>query len=370
MIESTHLPDDVAVALRAATPADRELLGLLHENSPVYQGKGSSEVERLRALIMVGLVKAGFADELVPYAIEEFETGTDAYAIAAAARVVRAASNLPADIVPLINRAIERVRRRNEFVRFDEESSAPEHSPVTAVDEVMAALSVLGSARCAAPGSVEDIPAIPMHRSIPKRQMHAACCKEDRTGEGGEPNRMPIVGTVAGLGDIELQNQDGQCTRFGDLFAKRVGLVAFFYTRCMNPEKCSRTVSQLAEVARLIRGTEADGSIMIAGITYDPAYDLSERLRRYGRERGLTFARDCQLLRTTGPFDALRDRFELGVGYGTSTVNRHRIELILIGYSGEIAQANVRRLWDVRDVATQLLAMHDGSRQPASPRDV
>ncbi|MCK1396037.1 SCO family protein [Bradyrhizobium sp. 1] len=367
MIESTRLPDDVAAALRAATRADRDLLALLHENAPLYQGKASSEVERLRALIMVGLVKAGFASELLPYAIEEFETGTDAYAIAAAARVVRAAPNLPNGIGVLINRAVERVRRRNQFVIFEDGASAPEHPPVTAVDEVMAALSALNPCRCAAPGSGEDMLVSARHRPVPE-QVHAACCHQGRASEAVERSPRPIVGTVAGVSDIEMQDQDGRCTQFGDLFGKRVGLVAFFYTRCMTPEKCSRTVSQLAEVARLMRGTKADGSVMIAGITYDPAYDLSERLRRYGRERGLTFSQDCQLLRTTGSFDALRDRLQLGVGYGTSTVNRHRIELILIDYSGDIAQAHVRRLWDARDMADQLLSMHDEAKHRAQPQ--
>lgn len=358
MIESTRLPDDVAAALRAATSVDRDLLALLHENAPLYRGKASSEVERLRALIMVELVKAGFAGELLPYAIEEFETGTDAYAIAAAARVVRAAPNLPIGIGPLINRAAERVRRRDQFVIFEDGASAPGHSPVTAVDEVMAALSALNPRSCAAPSSGEDMPASALLQPVPE-QVRAACCHQGRASEAIEQSSGLIVGTVAGVGDIEMQDQDGQCTQFGDLFAKRVGLAAFFYTRCMTPEKCSRTVSQLAEVARLICGTKADGSVMIAGITYDPAYDLPERLRRYGGERGLTFAQNCQLLRTTGSFDALRDRLQLGVGYGTSTVNRHRIELILIDRSGDIAQAHVRRLWDARDMADQILSMHD-----------
>ncbi|MBR0901354.1 SCO family protein [Bradyrhizobium liaoningense] len=365
MIESTRLPDDVAAALRAATPADRDLIALLHENAPVYQGKASSEVERLRALIMVGLVKAGFAGELLPYAIEEFESGTDAYAIAAAARVVRAAPNLPSDIGLLINRAAERVRRRNQFVSFEDGAPAPGHPPVTAVDEVMAALSALDLCSRAAPGSVEENPASDLHRPVP---VHAACCHAGRTSEAVERSPEPIVGTVAGLGDIEMQDQDGRRALFGDLFAKRAGLAAFFYTRCMNPEKCSRTVSQLAEVARLIRGTKADGSVMIAGITYDPAYDLPERLRRYGGERGLAFADDCQLLRTTGCFDALRDRLQLGVGYGTSTVNRHRIELILIDHSGDIVQAHVRRLWDAQEIADQLLSMHDDAKHRAQTR--
>ena len=363
MIEPARLPEDVAAALRTADPGNAGLIGLLHESAPLYVGRSSSEVERLRAQVMVSLLNAGFADELVPYAIEQFETGTDAHAIAAAARVVRAAGSLPSDIGPLIVRALERVSRRNEFIRFDGESCCVQHQPISAVDEVTAAVADLGVSCCSS-GRDEPLPT-GMTAAVP--QTTGACCTPGMAGETGA-DHPEIVGTVAGLGEIELQNQDGLPVRFDQLFALRMGLVAFFYTRCMIPEKCSRTVSQLGEVTRLIRGTAAEGSTTIAGITYDPAYDLPGRLRRYGEDRGLAFGGDCQLLRTTGPFDAIRDRLQLGVGYGASTVNRHRIELLLIHPSGDIVLAHARRLWDAQEMATQLLAMHGSGRKPALPR--
>jgi len=157
------------------------------------------------------------------------------------------------------------------------------------------------------------------------------------------------------LRDIELQNQDGKCARFGDIFAGRPGIVAFFYTRCMNPNKCSRTISQLAEMQRVIRERAIGNPAMIAGITYDPEYDLPERLHRYGTDRRLAFDENCQLLRSTGSFDAIRDGLQLGVGYGSSTVNRHRIEVLVIDRAGAIVHSNVRRLWDVKELTDLLL---------------
>jgi protein SCO1/2 len=93
---------------------------------------------------------------------------------------------------------------------------------------------------------------------------------------------------------------------------------------------------------------------MVAGITYNPEYDLPERLRRYGADRGMCFDERCQLFRSTGPFAAIRDGLQLGVGYGSSTLNRHRIELIIVDPAGHIVEFNVRRLWDEHEVADAL----------------
>jgi cytochrome oxidase Cu insertion factor (SCO1/SenC/PrrC family) len=139
---------------------------------------------------------------------------------------------------------------------------------------------------------------------------------------------------------------------FGQIFGGRTSVIVFFYTRCMNPDKCSRSISKLARVHRLIGQTF--NNAMVAGITYDPEYDLPERLRRYGADRGMYFGERCQLFRSTGAFAVIRDGLQLGVGYGSSTVNRHRIELIIVDPAGRIVQFNVRRLWDEHEVADAL----------------
>jgi cytochrome oxidase Cu insertion factor (SCO1/SenC/PrrC family) len=99
---------------------------------------------------------------------------------------------------------------------------------------------------------------------------------------------------------------------------------------------------------------------VIAGITYDPDYDLPERLYRYGADRGMVFDERCQLLRTTGSFAPIRDGLELAVGYGSATVNRHRIELLFVDPAGNVVAANLRRLWDERDALAALTAIQAG----------
>jgi cytochrome oxidase Cu insertion factor (SCO1/SenC/PrrC family) len=343
MIEAAVLSDDVAAILSDLASAGggcgckSDLLRLMNEDAPIYRGKGSSEVERLRAFVMVGLAKAGFADALMPYAIEELETGTSPYPIAAAARVARAASVLPQGIDELIVGAIDRLRGIDEFVHFDSYPAAPGAGPMTASAEAIKTLAIVGPKAKAADAAIG--------------QNAPSCCA------GAEKQPDPAVRSIAGLFDIELQNQDGKCARFGELFGGRASLIAFFYTRCMNPDKCSRTISQLADVHRMVRQRLPESTAMIAGVTYDPDYDLPERLRRYGTARKLPFGEQCQLFRSTGSFATIRDSLQLGVGYGSSTVNRHRIELLLVDQAGGAADANVRRLWDAQDTADALVAI-------------
>jgi cytochrome oxidase Cu insertion factor (SCO1/SenC/PrrC family) len=298
-------------------------------------------------VIAVKLAGAGLADALIPYAVEEFETGTNAYSIAGAARVVRAASVLPVNIGDLIAGAIDRIRSLDQFVDFDGCQGLPAMGRKTAVEEALEALHSTGAHHVGADaGCCTDVP----------QSASASCCGGGRQTAAAHEVPSP-EGSIAALHGVELQNQDGTRAAFGDIFSGRPGLIAFFYTRCMNPEKCSRTISQLGEVQRIIRRAAPDNPAMLAGISYDPQYDLPERLHRYGSDRGLEFDERCQLLRSTGSFDPIRDALDLGVGYGSATVNRHRIELFLIDRAGAIVHSRLRRLWQAQEVADLLLAV-------------
>ena len=343
----------------------RDLLSLLREDASIYRGRGPTETERLRAFVMIGIARAGLADALLPYIIEDLETGTGPYTLAAAARTARSASSLPEETADLLVGAIDRIRHRDEFVHLDTYPALSAAGPTTAIGEAIETLAIAGPKGHAAikaiwhrssDGGYLSRSAMRLLRDALGEEKHSRpCCAEGQESTAAEP--QPIARSITGLSHIELQNQDGRCANFGQIFGDRTSLIAFFYTRCMNPDKCSRTISQLARVYDLIKQRSADGTAMVAGITYDPEYDLPERLRRYGADRGLSFGERCQLLRSTGSFATIRDGLQLGVGYGSSTVNRHRIELAFVDPAGNIVNFNVRRLWNENEVADALIAI-------------
>src|SRR5215468_1886600 len=71
--------------------------------------------------------------------------------------------------------------------------------------------------------------------------------------------------------------------------------------------------------------------------SYDPAFDIPERLRGYAENRGVLMNAGHRMLRAVDGINALRVHFELGVNFIASLVNRHRIEVYLLDAAGGIA---------------------------------
>ncbi|HME77927.1 MAG TPA: SCO family protein [Mycobacterium sp.] len=125
-------------------------------------------------------------------------------------------------------------------------------------------------------------------------------------------------------------------------------VIAFFYTRCQNPNKCSTTITKLAQLQQEL--TTTSPTTQIAAITYDPAYDSPERLLRYGADRGLVFSNAVRMFRTFAGHPELQSFFALHVGYNGSMVNRHGVELFLVDsdLTGSSEMSVQRWLADIR----------------------
>ena len=168
--------------------------------------------------------------------------------------------------------------------------------------------------------------------------------------------------------------RDARCSKtrtasgssFAEAFPSRPTALAFFYTRCTNPDKCSLTVTRLARLAQRVAADKLDANV--AGISYDPGWDNPGRLRRYGSDRGMRFSPRCTLLRTVGAFDPLIEAFELGVGFGPVTVNRHRLDLVVLDRELGVVQHFERRLWSEETVHDVLRGL--ATREPAQPSAV
>lgn len=307
--------------MRRATEADcccgpdRGLLTLLREDAPIYRGRGATEAERLRAFVLECVSRAGLASEAVAFIREDLETSLDPYPVAAAARAIRHLAEPPPDIADVLRRAASRIKFVDENVCLDVYPPPQAVDGPSALAEVMATLTALGDAT-------------------------------PRTAPPAAEVERPVV-SLADLRDVELEDQDGALTTLGQLVLGRPSVIAFFYTRCMNPNKCSRTIGQLGALHDLV----ADTGAVIAGISYDPAYDLPARLRRYGEDRGFRFGPNGRLLRSIGSFEPIQQALRLGVGYGAATVNRHAVELFVANPDGRLVAFRQRELWDEQDVA-------------------
>jgi protein SCO1/2 len=161
------------------------------------------------------------------------------------------------------------------------------------------------------------------------------------------------------IGSITLQDQKGELITFGEYFRGQPSIVVFFYTRCDNPLKCSLTVAKLARVQKLLEEQGLADRIHTAAITYDPAFDLPERLRVYGRDRGVRMDVGHRMLRVVedDDNDVLRRHFELRVNFVESLVNRHGIEVYILDAEGRIALCFERLSWGEEQVVTRTVEM-------------
>lgn len=165
------------------------------------------------------------------------------------------------------------------------------------------------------------------------------------------------VETVPTVADIEIEDQNGQRFQFDGYFGKMPSILTFFYTRCDNPNKCSLTITKLAQLQRMISNEGLTGKLQTAAITYDPGYDLPARLKAYGEARRIIFNDNNRFFRTLNKFDELQSYLRLGVNYNGSIVNRHRIELFILDSKGIISNTFTRLQWDAQEVLSYAKAL-------------
>jgi protein SCO1/2 len=344
------------------------LVAMLAEDSLLYAGRTVNECERLRGYVLATFETVGVPAGAMPFVLEELETGRNPYTVAAAARALRGAHDLPAEAPELLVAAISRLRGSDEAVSFGKLAlSAPSTASSTMLGELASTLTLLGDVgNSAAPAlsALLDDAASEFSSAVREQLMIAldrmshspGCCHHHAdTFADSAALHQPSTAVAAGeVADVVLEDQDRKRQTFREAFAGHPSALAFFYTRCMNPEKCSLTVTRLAGLARRLAAEQTDANV--GAISYDPGFDRPGRLRRYGADRGMEFSPTCSLFRTLGPFDPIRDTFALGVGYGPVTVNRHRIDLIVLDPALNVAARFERRLWNDDDVVSALVA--------------
>jgi cytochrome oxidase Cu insertion factor (SCO1/SenC/PrrC family) len=347
--------------LRSLRGCGDDLVNLLPEQSPIYRGRATGDAERLRGYVLASFEQTGLPESAMAFVIEELESGHTPYVIAAAAKAARGAQTVPAHIVPLLLDAIERVRQSDDVVSFDRTGlTGNGATPTTALMELFRTLAWLGPRARIALTSLKELlerqpPAFSdLVRADAEKAIAAVsradqpvtpscCCDEIAPARSTPPGRMEID-------HVELQDQNGDIFGFRDFFVGRPSILTFFYTRCMNPNKCSLTITKLARLQQRVRDEGLRGQINIAAVTYDPAFDLPRRLHLYGANRGMVFDDRTRLMRTTGPFDPFQQCFDLGVGYGSTTVNQHRLDTVVLNALGRPVASFARLQWHEEDV--------------------
>jgi protein SCO1 len=315
--------EEIAAVIDAARGAPEragDLVALLPETLPVHAGRSSAEVTRLRGYLLAALADTGLPANALPYVLEVLESGHEPYEVAGAAIALRGFDGPSDEVMPYLEHAQRNMTGADLIVSFEAyDPRWPYRQPTTAVAELSR--------------TVAELEAQASHPS-------PACCHTP-------PLRAEPQPAVAVPRDVALEDQHGRSETFEGFFCGKPSVVAFFYTRCDSPYKCSLTVTKLGRLQVLLEERGLAERLRLAAITYDPDFDVPKRLETYGRDRNVRFGDDVRFFRTTSEsgFDRLAQYFQLGVGYGSSTVNRHRIEAHLLDTQGETAESFIRLQW-------------------------
>ena len=393
MIELDHgspLPQIGAVIddLRRSPGGSDELAALLPERSPLYQGRSAAEVSQIRGYLLAAFADTGLPATAMPFARESLLSGDTAYEVAGAAIGLRGLPDPPDDLAHCLLQSIENLPEADRTISVESiDARWPYRHPTTALTEILLTIRHLGvlarpvrmdlenleqqpdrfsaavladirltldAVRSAAPDDVDDGGADDGCAGC-SGNCPGCCAPGPARADRDEPAAAGVI----------LQDQHGQFQTFDEYYCGTSSLVAFFYTRCDNPYKCTLTVSKLAAIqAALDRrgfGNNHPGRpIRITAISYDPDFDLPHRLLRYGSDRGIRFDENTRFFRATSGFADLRERFGLGVNYGGSTVNRHQIELYVLDAAGRPVASFTRVQWEVDAVLATVEAVHAG----------
>src|ERR1700741_1138993 len=368
-----------------------QLIDLLREDHELYDQRGASTIVRMRGWVMLALARTALPDAALPFLLEDLDTGVDAYLVAAAAAALRSYPAPNPSFAPFVVRAISNIRYRDERVSIETYGGfaigAKGTSPVR---ELLTTLNWLGSHARAVVSEIETLqtgptalskkyqPDIDQILKTIRAEAHQEtedCCNLPAGVKDLFSWVRPSRTASSSIESTVFEDQDGSTITFGEYFHGRPSIVVFFYTRCDNPLKCSLTITKLARIQKLLETEGLADQINTAGITYDPGFDLSERLFNYGQHRGMRFTPQHRLLRSPDGLNALRKHFELGVNFIESLVNRHRIELYILDAQGQTAgyfgpvQSNEREVVErARGVLKENDSATTGSRfRPASP---
>ena len=360
-----------------------ELINLLSEDHPLYDQRGTATVNRMRGWIVLALARNQLPEAALPFVLEELDTGVDAYVVASAAFALRSYPQPSPAFAPFVVRAISNVRYRDENVSLTTYGGfAIGVAATSPVSELLATLTWLGpAAKVVVPDLklLHESPTALGKKYQPKVEqalkaigvvplVEDDCCQLPESVQGFFSSLREIRTSTKPLESTVFEDQDGTQITFGEFFLGRPSIVAFFYTRCDNPLKCSLTITKLARMQESLTREGVADQINTAGITYDPGFDLPERIKNYGRHRGVSFAPQHRLLRAPEGLDSLRKHFRLGVNFVESLVNRHRLEVYILDREGRVAASFERIQWNETDVVRRAVdLLKEKEKQPNAP---
>lgn len=360
------------------------LVNLLSERHAVYIERPSYQMNRIKGYALASFKEAGLTSSAINFVLDELQNGRNAYMVGGAARGLRGAKKPKAQYVNFLIQAICNLKYHDDS--FDLTVFKPEWPLKKSSCGRLEIFKTLQWFRGYAKGAVPELRSFlnnsedftpDMREEIrktvnaieeDKRELDLSCCEVEGKGIQGISWLWKGMRNIGSVGNLRVQNEHGLTQPLEDIINQKPTVVAFFYTRCMNPNKCTLTINKIGWLqSELVqRGIEHKVNLNLLAFTYDPNYDTPAKMRAFGENRGIEFGSNAHVLRTRPEeFSVLSDFFQLGVNHVASTVNQHRLELFILNQNGRIETTYSRIQWELENVVsdlTKLISLSSKSR--------
>lgn len=156
------------------------------------------------------------------------------------------------------------------------------------------------------------------------------------------------------LPNIALTNKDGRTITISS-FRGKVLAFTFIYTRCPLPDFCIRMSDHFAQVQReLKKETALAGQWRLLTISFDPAHDKPEVLKKYGQNYGADFATWEFATGSESTIRTLADRLDLTIEDDEGGLIAHNLRTVVLDKDGVIVSIIKGNEWTPADVVTKM----------------
>ncbi|MEL6245166.1 MAG: SCO family protein [Pseudomonadota bacterium] len=342
-----------------------QLLDFLKNNHSDLQGLPARDVHRLRAIVFTRLAKGTAEPELLEEIQSELELGDDLHAACAAASALSKLAKPGLDSPVWLLCSLNRFAHADRLVDIE--------NPFSSTPNRHSGVSKLIEAYCGLPEAVRakhktvwldwlGRNGVRLKTSDLERLENACnlqdspCCASVEVGRNEENlNPLPLPVLPNSVLSAVVQDQSGRQEQFSGVFLGKVSLLVFFYTRCMNPAKCARTIAGLVKIRKELTRRALDQRFGLFAVTYDPEWDTDARLVQYGRERSFPFDDDTRFIRFTRHWSDVVTEMELSVGFGGGSVNRHGTDMFIVGPDGQPLLRWPNRSWSEDQILNTLI---------------
>ncbi|HWP83470.1 MAG TPA: SCO family protein [Bacteroidota bacterium] len=156
------------------------------------------------------------------------------------------------------------------------------------------------------------------------------------------------------LPNVELTNKDGRKIKISD-FRGKILAFTFIYTRCPLPDFCIRMSDHFSQVQRELKKDLAlAGHWQLLTISFDPAHDKPEVLKKYGENYGADFTTWEFATGSETTIRTLADGLDLTLEDDEGGLIAHNLRTVILDKNGVIVSIIKGNDWTPADVVNKV----------------